>query len=56
MGLCWSRLHDVVKGEAMASSLLQLDPQLRLDAEEAMQHPYFHGLPKKILELPDGKC
>lgn len=55
LGLCWPRLHDVVQGEAMASALLQLNPQNRLDAEEAMHHPYFNGLPKKCLELPDGK-
>ncbi|XP_018575483.1 cyclin-dependent kinase 14 isoform X4 [Anoplophora glabripennis] len=53
LGLCWPRLHDVVHGEAMAMALLQLDPQKRLGAEEAMTHRYFDGLPKKLLELPD---
>ena len=56
LGLCWPRLHDVVHGETMATSLLQLDPQKRLGADEAMVHPYFNGLPKKLLELPDGEC
>lgn len=55
LGICWPRLHDVVHGEAMASALLQLDPLKRLGAEEAMSHRYFDGLPKKLLELPDGK-
>lgn len=55
LGLCWPRLHDVVHGEAMATALLQLDPQKRLGADEAMVHSYFSGLPKKLLELPDGK-
>ncbi|XP_072390820.1 cyclin-dependent kinase 14 isoform X1 [Diabrotica undecimpunctata] len=53
LGFCWSALHDIVHGEAMASGLLQLNPQKRLGAEEAMVHPYFDGLPKKLLELPD---
>ncbi|XP_057669596.1 cyclin-dependent kinase 14 isoform X8 [Diorhabda carinulata] len=53
LGFCWSALHDIVHGESMASGLLQLNPQLRLGAEEAMLHPYFDGLPKKLLELPD---
>lgn len=39
----------------MATALLQLDPQKRLGAEEAMTHRYFDGLPKKLLELPDGE-
>lgn len=55
LGLYWPRLHDVVQGEAMASALLQLNPLHRLGADEAMCHPYFQGLPKKLLELPDGK-
>lgn len=55
LGLVWPRLHDVVYGEAMATSLLQLNPINRLGAEDAMVHPYFAGLPKKLLELPDGE-
>ncbi|KAI4470174.1 cell division protein kinase [Holotrichia oblita] len=55
LGHVWTRLHDVSQGEAMASSLLQLDPQNRLGAEEAMTHSYFNGLPKELVELPDGK-
>lgn len=54
LGLYWPHLHDVAHGEAMASALLQLNPQNRMDAEEAMHHAYFSGLPKKCLELPDG--
>ncbi|KAB0796158.1 hypothetical protein PPYR_10219 [Photinus pyralis] len=53
LGLYWPRLHDVVQGEAMATALLQLDPAHRLGADDAMCHPYFNGLPKKLLELPD---
>ncbi|XP_074029646.1 cyclin dependent kinase Eip63E isoform X1 [Leptinotarsa decemlineata] len=53
LGLYWPRLHDLVNGEAIASSLLQLDPLKRLGAAEAMSHRYFDGLPKKLLELPD---
>ncbi|XP_017776940.1 PREDICTED: cyclin-dependent kinase 14 [Nicrophorus vespilloides] len=53
LGLYWPRLHDVVQGENMATSLLQLNPQDRIGADDAMIHPYFNGLPKKLLELPD---
>lgn len=55
LGLCFPRLHDVEFGEAMATGLLQLDPQKRLGADDAMTHRYFDGLPKKLLELPDGE-
>lgn len=53
LGLYWPRLHDVVHGETMATAFLQLDPQRRIGADEAMHHAYFNGLPKKIYELPD---
>ncbi|XP_022913440.1 cyclin-dependent kinase 5 homolog isoform X3 [Onthophagus taurus] len=53
LGLYWPRLHDVVQGETMATALLQLDPQHRIGADQAMTHQYFSGLPKKLLELPD---
>lgn len=56
LGLSWPRLHDVVQGEAMATALLQLDPANRIGADDAMCHLYFNGLPKKLLELPDGEC
>lgn len=55
LGLCWPRLHDVVQGEAMATALLQLNPLDRIGADDAMCHAYFNGLPKKLLELPDGR-
>lgn len=55
LGHVWTRLHDVSQGEAMASALLQLDPQNRIGAENAMIHSYFNGLPKELVELPDGK-
>ncbi|KAK9876798.1 hypothetical protein WA026_015036 [Henosepilachna vigintioctopunctata] len=53
LGLVWPRLHDVLHGESMATALLQLNPNNRLGADDAMVHPYFAGLPKKLLELPD---
>jgi cyclin-dependent kinase 14 len=49
-------LYDIVEGEAMASALLQLNPEDRIGAEDALRHPYFAALPKKLFELPDGKC
>jgi hypothetical protein len=39
----------------MAGALLQLKPDNRIGAEDALLHQYFDPLPKKLLELPDGK-
>lgn len=39
----------------MASLFLQLNPEERIGAEEALSHPYFAPLPTKLFELPDGK-
>ncbi|XP_015116566.1 cyclin-dependent kinase 14 isoform X1 [Diachasma alloeum] len=53
LGLSFPRLYDVAEGDNMASSLLQLNPDDRIDAEEALKHPYFASLPNKLYELPD---
>ncbi|XP_070499366.1 uncharacterized protein Eip63E isoform X1 [Chironomus tepperi] len=53
LGLSFPRLYDIPEGEAMASALLQLNPNNRIGAEAALQHPYFNQLPKKLYELPD---
>nr|XP_024218016.1 cyclin-dependent kinase 14 isoform X2 [Halyomorpha halys] len=53
LGLAFPRLYDIVEGENMASALLQLNPDKRIDAEEALRHKYFSSLPKKLYELPD---
>lgn len=55
LGHSFPRLYDIVEGEAMASALLQLNPDNRIGAEEALKHPYFAPLPKKLYELPDGE-
>lgn len=34
---------------------LQLNPDNRIGAEEALSHPYFAPLPRKLFELPDGE-
>lgn len=44
-----------MEGEAIANAFLQLNPDERIGAEDALQHPYFAQLPKKLYELPDGK-
>ncbi|XP_072155857.1 uncharacterized protein Eip63E isoform X1 [Bemisia tabaci] len=53
LGLTFTRLYDIVDGENIASSLLQLRPDKRLGAEEALRHRYFASLPRKLYELPD---
>lgn len=55
LGLSFPRLYDIVEGEAMASALLQLNPDDRIGAENGLKHPYFAQLPKKLYELPDGE-
>lgn len=55
MGLSFPRLYDIPEGEAISSALLQLNPDKRIGAAEALKHPYFNPLPKKLYELPDGK-
>ena len=39
----------------MATAFLQLNPDNRISADEALRHRYFASLPKKLYELPDGK-
>lgn len=53
LGLTFPRLYDIMEGENMASSLLQLNPDDRIGAEEALHHRYFASLPRKLYELPD---
>ncbi|XP_054012358.1 cyclin-dependent kinase 14 isoform X1 [Hylaeus anthracinus] len=53
LGLSFPRLYDIADGDSMASSLLQLNPDQRIGAEEALRHPYFASLPRKLYELPD---
>lgn len=53
LGLSFPRLYDVMEGESMASSLLQLNADDRIGAEEGLRHRYFSPLPRKLYELPD---
>ncbi|KAK0167942.1 hypothetical protein PV327_001791 [Microctonus hyperodae] len=53
LGLSFPKLYDVTDGDNVASSLLQLNPDDRIDAEEALRHSYFASLPRKLYELPD---
>jgi len=53
LGLTYPRLYDILEGESMATSLLQLNPDKRIGAEAALRHRYFSNLPKKLYELPD---
>lgn len=53
LGHSFPRLYDIIEGEAIANAFLQLNPEERIGAEDALQHPYFTQLPKKLYELPD---
>ncbi|CAH1158831.1 unnamed protein product [Phyllotreta striolata] len=53
LGFYSSAILRTVHAESMVTGLLQLNPQKRLDADEAMNHPFFDALPKKLHELPD---
>ncbi|CAD7003089.1 unnamed protein product [Ceratitis capitata] len=53
LGHNFPRLYDIVDGETIANAFLQLNPEQRVGAEEALQHPYFAPLPRKLYELPD---
>lgn len=55
LGHSFPRLYDIVEGEAIATLFLQLNPEQRMGAEDALNHPYFAPLPRKLFELPDGK-
>lgn len=55
LGHSFPRLYDIVEGEAIATLFLQLNPEERMGAEDALNHPYFAPLPRKLFELPDGK-
>lgn len=55
LGHSFPRLYDIVEGETIASLFLQLNPEERMGAEEALNHPYFAPLPRKLFELPDGR-
>lgn len=55
LGHSFPRLYDIVEGEAIATLFLQLNPENRIGAEEALNHSYFAPLPRKLFELPDGK-
>ncbi|KMY97377.1 cyclin-dependent kinase 14 isoform X4 [Drosophila erecta] len=53
LGHNFPRLYDIIEGETIANGFLQLNPEQRLGADDALQHPYFAQLPKKLYELPD---
>lgn len=55
LGHSFPRLYDIVEGENIASRFLQLNPDNRIGAEDALSHPYFAPLPRKLFELPDGE-
>ena len=55
LGHSFPRLYDIVEGEAIATMFLQLNPEERVGAEDALLHKYFAPLPRKLYELPDGE-
>ncbi|XP_034655598.1 cyclin-dependent kinase 14 isoform X2 [Drosophila subobscura] len=53
LGHNFPRLYDIIEGETIANAFLQLNPEERIGADDALLHPYFAQLPKKLYELPD---
>ncbi|XP_015373946.1 PREDICTED: cyclin-dependent kinase 14 isoform X1 [Diuraphis noxia] len=53
LGHVFPRLYDIAEGENLATSLLQLNPDLRINAPSGLRHKYFQSLPKAIYDLPD---
>ncbi|XP_065212065.1 cyclin-dependent kinase 14 isoform X2 [Planococcus citri] len=53
LGYEFPRLYDIAEGEALASAFLQMQPEKRISADDAMRHKYFHNFPKELYELPD---
>lgn len=53
LGYVFPRLYDITDGEILATAFLQMHPDKRISAEDAMRHRYFQNLPKELYELPD---
>ena len=48
------KLAHISHAEQLASHLLQLQPTLRISADDALAHKYFADLPRAVYDLPDG--
>lgn len=55
LGLSFPRLYDVAEVDNLATALLQLNPDERIGAEDALHHAYFSSLPQELYNLSDGK-
>ncbi|XP_042903081.1 cyclin-dependent kinase 14 isoform X3 [Parasteatoda tepidariorum] len=47
------RITEILHGEKLAYSFLQLQPRMRISASEALRHIYFKELPPKLFDLPE---
>ncbi|XP_074647716.1 cyclin-dependent kinase 14-like [Tubulanus polymorphus] len=47
------KLHEIPYAELLANDLLQLQPDKRISALDAMAHSYFKDLPQKVFDIPD---
>ena len=49
------RLKHYSKAEQLVSKCLELEPQKRLSAEEALKHEFFKALPYAVFSLSPRK-
>ncbi|XP_065566929.1 cyclin-dependent kinase 14-like isoform X2 [Artemia franciscana] len=53
LGRAFPRLYDISNAESLAIKLLQLRPEARPSARDAMRHEFFSCLPAELFSLPD---
>ncbi|GFQ99873.1 hypothetical protein TNCT_81801, partial [Trichonephila clavata] len=53
LSAAFPRITEITQGETLAQSFLQLQPRLRISANDALHHIYFDELPPKIYDLPE---
>lgn len=47
------KLSEIPQADEIANRFLQLQPQNRISAVDAMRHSYFADMPPKVYDLPD---
>ena len=49
------KLAHIAQAESLANGLLQLQPEKRISAKEALAHSYFADLPRAVYSLNEGR-